>query len=379
MKSSTTDLLALSFAAQLNTTGGSDSLEWKFQRLGIGQSCGVDKLTVRCGSQSIDILPTRGMGIWQAHQGDVRFGWDSPIAGPIHPMWVDVNEPSGLGWLDGFDEMMARCGLASNGAPEFDATGQLIWPLHGRIANLPASKLSVEIDEAVGQITVRGTVVENRFHFRRLQLETTISMRLDSNEISIADRVTNLSDRTDSIQMLYHNNFGSPVLEKGSRFFAPVKKLVPRNLHAASGLDQWDQYGAPDPEYAEQVYFMELAADTEQESLVMLSNAQQSTAVSIRHNVSQLPFFSLWKNTVGTSDGYVTGLEPATNFPNPHSFEKQHDRTIHLGPGNDYTMSLHIGLLTEPSAIQAALEKIEMLQPEATEIHEGPTSDWCST
>lgn len=379
MNSSVTDLLNFSFTSQQNFTAGSNTLGWHFQRLGKGQSCGVDKLTARCGSKSIEILPTRGMGIWQAKKGDVRFGWDSPVSGPIHPMWVDVNEPSGLGWLDGFDEMMVRCGLASNGAPEFDKNGQLALPLHGRIANLPANQLTVEIDDDQGKIIVRGTVVENRFHFHRLQLKTTISMQLDSDEISITDCVTNLSDRSDSIQMLYHNNFGSPILEKGSRFFAPVRKLVPRNPHAASGLERWNQYEAPDPNYAEQVYFMELAADFKQESLAMLSNAQQTKAVSIRHNISQLPFFSLWKNTAGTSDGYVTGLEPATNFPNPHSFEKQHDRTIQLKPGSDYTMSLNIGLLTEPKAIQTALEKIETLQPKTTEIHDSPTDDWCST
>jgi len=378
MNSCTTDLSALSFNSQQSFSGGSQTLGWDFQRMGAGQSCGVEKLTIRCGSKSIDILPTRGMGIWRANDGDVRFGWDSPVSGPVHPMWVDVNEPSGLGWLDGFDEMLVRCGLASNGAPEFDANGQLIWPLHGRIANLPASQLGVAVDEAEGRITVKGTVVENRFHFHRLRLETTISMQLDSAEISITDCVTNLSDRPDNIQMLYHNNFGSPILEKGSHFFAPVKKLVPRNPHAASGLDHWNQFDAPDPNYAEQVYFMELAADAKQESLVMLSNAQQSQAVTIRHNTSQLPFFSLWKNTVGTSDGYVTGLEPATNFPNPHSFEKQHGRTVHLAPGRDHTMALHIGLLTKPEPIQSALAKIETLQPETTEIHDAPTDDWCS-
>lgn len=379
MNSSVTDLLNCSFTSQQNFTAGSNTLGWHFQRLGKGQSCGVDQLTARCGSISIEILPTRGMGIWQAKKGDVRFGWDSPVSGPIHPMWVDVNEPSGLGWLDGFDEMMVRCGLASNGAPEFDENGQLALPLHGRIANLPANQLTVEIDDDQGKIIVRGTVVENRFHFHRLRLETTISMQLDSDEISITDCVTNLSDRSDNIQMLYHNNFGSPILEKGSRFFAPVKKLVPRNPQAASGLERWNQYEAPDPDYAEQVYFMELAADSKQESLAMLSNAQQTKAVSIRQNISQLPFFSLWKNTAGTSDGYVTGLEPATNFPNPHSFEKQHDRTIQLKPGSDYTMSFNIGLLTEPKAIHTALEKIETLQPKATEIHDSPTDDWCST
>ena len=204
MNSSTTDLSALSFSSQQNFCGGSEALGWDFQRMGAGQSCGVEKLTIRCGSKSIDILPTRGMGIWRANDGDVRFGWDSPVSGPVHPMWVDVNEPSGLGWLDGFDEMLVRCGLASNGAPEFDANGQLIWPLHGRIANLPASQLSVAVDETKGRITVKGTVVENRFHFHRLRLETTISMQLDSAEISITDCVTNLSDRPDNIQMLYH-------------------------------------------------------------------------------------------------------------------------------------------------------------------------------
>ena len=378
MKSSTTELCGLAFDSQQKFTGGSTALGWEFQRMEAGQSCGVDKLTVRCGSKSIDILPTRGMGIWQAQDGDVRFGWDSPVAGPVHPMWVDVSEPSGLGWLDGFDEMLVRCGLSSNGAPEFDSNGQLIWPLHGRIANLPASQLSVTIDETDGKITVRGTVLENRFHFHRLRLETTISMQIQSPEISISDCVSNLSDRPDEIQMLYHNNFGSPILEKGSRFFAPVKKLVPRNPHAALGLEHWNQYDAPTPDYAEQVYFMELAADSNQESLTMLSNANQSLAVSIRHNISQLPFFSLWKNTVGTSDGYVTGLEPATNFPNPHSFEQQHDRTVHLEPGDSHSMSLHIGLLTEPKAIQSTLEKIETLQPDATEVHDCPTDDWCS-
>ena len=46
-------------------------------------------------------------------------------------------EPSGLGWLDGFDELLVRCGLESNGAPEFNPNGSLRYPLHGKIANMP--------------------------------------------------------------------------------------------------------------------------------------------------------------------------------------------------------------------------------------------------
>ncbi|OXE35403.1 MAG: hypothetical protein CGW95_14090, partial [Phenylobacterium zucineum] len=39
-----------------------------------------------------------------------------------------------------------------------------------------------------------------------------------------------------------------------------------------------------------------------------------------------LPYFVIWKNTVDVSDGYVCGLEPSTNFPNPRTFEETKGR-----------------------------------------------------
>ena len=38
--------------------------------------------------------------------------------------------------------------------------------------------------------------------------------------------------------------------------------------------------------------------------------------------LEELPCFTLWKNTAAEADGYVTGLEPGTNFPNLRSFER---------------------------------------------------------
>ena len=58
-----------------------------------------------------------------------------------------VREPpraGGLGWLDGFDELLARCGLANNGAPfevktkKADGSeSNTTFGLHGKIANIP--------------------------------------------------------------------------------------------------------------------------------------------------------------------------------------------------------------------------------------------------
>src|SRR5438128_6451206 len=100
-----------------------------------GRSDGVQVVEIDNGHFSIDVLPTRGMGIWRVRRGERTLGWKSPAREPVHPAFVPLMEPAGLGWLDGFCELLCRCGLESNGPPEFDDAGRLVRPLHGRIAN----------------------------------------------------------------------------------------------------------------------------------------------------------------------------------------------------------------------------------------------------
>src|SRR5262245_52017809 len=72
------------------------------RRLRGGLSEGVDEIRVRQGEFTVSFLPTRGMGIWKAWYRDEEIGWKSPVRGPVHPQFVHIAEPSGLGWLDGF-------------------------------------------------------------------------------------------------------------------------------------------------------------------------------------------------------------------------------------------------------------------------------------
>src|SRR5687767_2506341 len=79
-----------------------------------GLSDGVESIFVNNGKQIIRVIPTRGMGIESVFLvGDQELsplGWESPIQAPVHPKFVDLGEPSGLGWLDGFNELLVRCG-----------------------------------------------------------------------------------------------------------------------------------------------------------------------------------------------------------------------------------------------------------------------------
>ncbi len=340
---------------------------------------GVLVLHLRSDDFRCSLLPTRGMAMWRAQYQDEQISWQSPVNGPVHPKFVDLGEPSGLGWLDGFDELLARCGLESNGAPEFSDSQQLIYPLHGRIGNKPAHELSVTIDDEAEEITVIGVVDEVRFHFLKLRMTTTVKLKRGEQGFRIRDEVRNLSESPAEIQMLYHTNFGIPLLDAGARVVAPVRRLVPRNDHAAAGLANWDSYEAPQPGFEEQVYFLELIGDAEGQTQALLRNAHGNRGVSLHYNINQLPCFSVWKNTTSVADGCVTGIEPGTNFPNPRSFEGEHGRVVKLAPRAAYSFDYRLAYHSDATQVEAAERAVADLQ-RGTEpqIDSAPQPDWCA-
>ncbi len=129
--------------------------EWSVTRkiLRGGKQEGVELLTLDNGKLLISIIPARGMGIFDIRSAGVRLGWDSPLKEIVHPSHINLESRGGLGWLEGFNEWMVRCGLEFAGHPgtdEFiDNTGNpstLNLTLHGKIQNIPASSYEVVID-----------------------------------------------------------------------------------------------------------------------------------------------------------------------------------------------------------------------------------------
>jgi hypothetical protein len=355
---------------------------WKIEKRTLhgGLSEGVDEIRVHNGKMSFSIIPTRGMGLWKAWLGDMEIGWKSPVRGPVHPMFVDVGEPSGLGWLDGFDELLVRCGLESNGAPEFDEkTGRVKYPVHGRIANRPAIHVSVTVDTTAQEISVRGIVEETRFHFLKLRMVTQYTTRFNDSSITIHDEIENFSSSPAEMQMLYHANFGLPLLDGGSRVVCPAKTVVPRNERAAIGVRTWDSYPAPEAGFEEMVYFLELHAGDEGWTRALLKNAHGTQGVSLVFNKRQLPCFSLWKNTTAEGDGYVTGLEPGTNFPNPRSYEGEQGRVVKIAGGKRaaflVTLEVH-ATAKEVSEAEAAVQKIRAGRD--PQVWDKPQPGWCA-
>ena len=350
-----------------------------------GLGDGMDVVEVCNGPLSFTVLPTRGMGLWRGDYRGRSLGWCAPVHGPVHPKFVHASERGGLGWLGGFDECIVRCGLESNGAPGVDVVpnnmGQpteIELGLHGRIANIPAHFVEVRVEPGdPSVVTLVGMVDESMLFCPQFRLVTEISTAIGSNTLRITDCVRNIGSTRSEMELLYHCNFGAPFLEEGSRLVLPSRATMPRDTRAAETWRDWAEYRAPTAGYVEQCYWHVPLADDDGRTVAMLQNAAADAGVAVRFNTGQLPCFTQWKNTAGIDEGYVTGLEPATNYPNTRTFERKQGRVVTLDAGGRYDVELELEVHDTADGVARVRDEVERLQGEVDHVvHEEPVGGY---
>ena len=73
----------------------------------------------------------------------------------------------------------------------------------------------------------------------------------------------------------------------------------------------------------------------------------------------------------------MTGLEPATNFPNVKSFEKQKGRVKVLAPGESRTFELAIEVHPDAASVAAAEQAVARLRQGVTpQVLPQPDPEW---
>jgi hypothetical protein len=340
------------------------------QRLHGGKQDGVDLIVIDNGRLTMTVVPTRGMGILRVVMGDLRLGWDSPVREVVHPKYVNLEARGGLGWLEGFNEWMARCGLEWAGHPGPDRfvnnvgeQAEMNLTLHGKAANIPASEVEVIVErEPRPKIRVRGRVDERAFYGPKLELWTEVWTEPGSSTFRIEDALTNRSAFESEFQLLYHVNYGPPLLGAGARFSAAIQRVTPFNAHAAKDVATYAEYAGPVRGFVEQVYNLRPFGDGDGRSVLMLTNASRDRAVSMGFAVAELPYVTLWKNLTALEEGYVTGLEPGTGFPYPRRLEREAGRVPKLKPGETRRFAIDVGVHTSAAAITAVGEQIRRIQ-----------------
>jgi hypothetical protein len=255
---------------------------------------------------NFDVLADKALDISRAEFRGIPLTWQSP-AGDVHPARY---EPDGLGWLRAFQGgLLTTCGLDHFGPPCEDQGRR--YGLHGRVANLPAEQVGCSCDWVGDEyrLQITGKVRQASLYGENLLLERAITVWMGRSEIQIDDRVTNLGDQPQPHMILYHCNFGFPLIGPTTRLRLDCQETIPRTPEAARGLGEWDRFQAPDPRYSEQVFCHRPRPQADNRGRAELYNPTLGLTTRLEFDLAGLPWLYEWK-MMGVG-AYVVGLEPA--------------------------------------------------------------------
>ena len=357
-------------ASQASTPGLKAPWNANVQTLRGGKQEGVRIIRLDNGKMQIDLIPTRGMGILAVTMGDLKLAWKSPVTEIVHPKHINLQLRGGLGWLEGFNEWLCRCGLENTGQAGQDEIVNNVGDkhtvdltLHGKIANIPASRVEILVDEQPPhRITVRGIVHEKMLFGPKFELVTEVSTEPGSDSFRIQDTIINKGSQPQEFQILYHYNFGRPILGEGAKLHVPLEKVTPYNANAARDIKTWNSFAGPKSGYVEQVYLMRPLADNDGRVNVLLHNPKGDRGVGLQYAKKELPYLTLWKNTGHDDDGYVIGIEPGVSFPNARKTERKAGRVPTLAGGARHSMRMDFTLLNSKIGVLASIGRIAEVQ-----------------
>ena len=255
------------------------------------------------------VLPDRGLDISLASYKGVNLVYLT-CNGETHPAFY---EPEGLGWLHTFaGGLLTTCGLTHFGAPCIDNGEHL--GLHGRISTIPVKQFAdlSGWDENDYNFKIRGIIEEGVLFGKKMRMEREISSKRGQNMIRIKDVITNFGNKPSPYNILYHMNFGYPLLDENAELVIDSAETIPRDQEATNGITDFRTFIKPQQEYKEQVFFHKLNGGNNGVSSVILKNKKIGVSVSINLNVNELPFLTQWK-MMGYGE-YVLGIEPC-NVP----------------------------------------------------------------
>jgi hypothetical protein len=306
--------------------------------LGDGSERGVRAFDVENSSGlRIQVLADRALDIGAASYKGINLCWHSP-AGFANPAFY---EPEGDGWLRTFGGgLLVTCGLTNVGPPATEngrSYGQ-----HGRIGNIPAEKVSYggawQDDRYL--LTVSGQIRQGVLFGENLIMHRAISMALGEPKIEIETVIENAGFEPSPLMLLFHCNFGWPLIDSGTKLAGNFVNIKPRDEEAAKNQENALTFEGPAPGYKEKVYFL---APSENNPRISLVNEKLPLTVSFQYNREELTHLTEWK--MMGQGAYVVGIEPGNCHPISITEARKKNDLQFIAPGEKKRFALTIEVM----------------------------------
>lgn len=246
--------------------------------------------------------------------------------------------------------MLSTCGLDNVGG---HCENGAIYPTHGRISATPAEKFGYSArwdgDEYILEAT--GEVHEARLFGSHLSLSRHISTTLNGKSVRISDTISNLDAADEPFMLLYHCNFGHPLLNENCRVFTSQAKYQPLNALSTDPAHMLPPIDGRD----EELY---LAHAETKRAYALLYNPDLELAGYVAFDTEHLPRFLEWKRM--KSHDYVLALEPCNTWAIDRNTAAAQNKLAVLKAYESIETGVEIGVLDGREEIEAFISKFEM-------------------
>jgi hypothetical protein len=282
--------------------GNDRALASVVESLGVpGTGIGERRLTARLyNSIEFDVIPSRGFDIGDTWFRGIPISWFSPVSDAR-----SLPSPVDSEWLTRFTGgLLTTCGFSTIGAA---ANGE---GLHGRASHLPADEVAWSV--ADDGVELRGTVESVALFGPSFRLRRTISASTSDNgtaQFHVTDNVANIGPEAAPLSLMYHLNFGAPLVAPGTRVSIDSTGTVASSAHRE--VPDWRHLPTPSAHIAEAVFAhsgMSVAPDGFAQASIASSTSD--LGVRIEWSATTLPHLHQW--VFPTRGRWALGIEPAT-------------------------------------------------------------------
>ena len=224
--------------------------------------------------------------------------------------------------------------------------------LHGRISNIPASNICTDESWEGDDCTfyIKGQMRESRLFAENLVMIRTIKCRLGESKIYITDEIENEGCEDAPLMVLYHMNFGFPIVSDKSNLYTHSKMVEPIDESAKKGDGKYEKFELPTNQYNHQCFLHTMPKDKGQVNVALINN-KINFGIYISFKPEQLPLMNEWK-MMGKQD-YVVGLEPANCRIEGRVEARKNGRLEILKPGHKKIIDIEFGILENKEIISS--------------------------
>ncbi len=251
---------------------------------------------------SFSILPDKGMDIYDLSYKGVNLAFKTKN-GIVSPHAASASNGEFVEqWSGG---AMVTCGLDNVGG--YCEVDGFRHQQHGRYGTIPASSFGTKgfWDGDNYILRAEGEMHQTRFFGHHLGLLRTVETGINDKAIRIHDVITNYEAEDEPYMLLYHCNFGYPLLSGDS-----ILKVTSGKTTMFSGVsNDYSHMTPPVDGIEEEVYFH---TELKKKAYSVLYNRELGLGVYVAFDTENLPTMVEWKNM--KSHDYALGMEP-TNIP----------------------------------------------------------------